>query len=373
MPTLKTFPNITLADNECWSVYKCTTWSDKVAWDWTIDGVPPGLTSEDELLYSVYKVTPRVQYVLTLVVDKTTLTDDARAYYGAVGFAKEDIKARMVPGTFETLVVPDGAFLFNTKGLVVQPGTDITTTLTLTLDYTGPMHVHSVALNSEASYISVIDVSQFAWTGTRTDGETADVFQYYGGTYKLGSSVYTIAAGELEMPVEAGVYTVVVYIDTASGTVEESVATSFPVGSVPLYMLRVNAGRIIEVKNYRSWAGAILHELMPDLQGGQSDEHYHLTHAQWSALGTAASLNLDQTTPQVTIGTFRFPDVSLDSSGTITRDENGRISTITRVGGRTLTITRDGNNRISSIADGTKTWTIARDGTTHNITGWTVT
>jgi len=58
-------------------------------------------------------------------------------------------------------------------------------------------------------------------------------------------------------------------------------------------------------------------------------------------------------------------------SGTITR-VGGFISSVAKIGGRTLTITRDVNNYISSVTDGTNTWTYTRDGD-NIITSWAVT
>jgi hypothetical protein len=107
-------------------------------WNWDVDGVPTGLTLEDKSNYDVYKISPRVEYLLTVNVDRMTLTTEVRQYYNQAGFFKEEIKARSVPGVFETLDVPDGAFLFNTKGFVIPTSSTITITVSLFLEYVGP-------------------------------------------------------------------------------------------------------------------------------------------------------------------------------------------------------------------------------------------
>lgn len=64
--------------------------------------------------------------------------------------------------------------------------------------------------------------------------------------------------------------------------------------------------------------------------------------------------------------------VQTAKSGTVTRDGNGRIQTIVLVGGSTSTITRDANHYIQTVSDGSRTWTINRDGN-NKLTGWIIT
>jgi len=82
------------------------------------------------------------------------------------------------------------------------------------------------------------------------------------------------------------------------------------------------------------------------------------------------SLHLNQTTPQTTIGVFRLPDMITTLSGTITRDTNNYITSITK-GTTTYTYNRDTNHLITSITDGTNTWTPIRNANNY-ITGWSV-
>lgn len=274
-----------------------TAWNDKVAWDWTKDGVPPGLSSEDQSSYLTYKIVQHIQYIFTVTVDRESITPELCQYYSDKGFFKEDIKARVISGVFETLSVPAGAYLYNTKGLVVPYGNDSTVTLGLTLDYIGPMHVHSTAIIAGTEMVSVVDVTQFAWAGTKTDGLVVDSFNYNGGTWKLGSVVYTIPDGSIAMPISTGTYTVVLYISTSTNAVVAAAATTFPAGCIPLYKITMDGAttpaRIVQVKNYRSWAGAILHDTLPDAQGGTIGERYHLTLTQHAAATRIATSDLD--------------------------------------------------------------------------------
>ena len=56
-------------------------------------------------------------------------------------------------------------------------------------------------------------------------------------------------------------------------------------------------------------------------------------------------------------------------SGSVNRT-GGQIDSVELTGGRTITVNREGGY-VSSVSDGTRTWTISRDGS-NNITGWTV-
>lgn len=140
MPSLKTFEDIELPNNECWRVVTRLAWNDNNPWDWTT-GVPPGLTAEDEAIYTVYSVVPRVRYVLSLLVDRDTITDALVAYYSQGSFLKSEVKMKSVPGEFAVPTIPDGAVLFNTKGFAIAYGDSISVPLVLTLDYTGPTSI----------------------------------------------------------------------------------------------------------------------------------------------------------------------------------------------------------------------------------------
>jgi len=87
---------------------------------------------------------------------------------------------------------------------------------------------------------------------------------------------------------------------------------------------------------------------------------------------TAESDTLDTVTDRgaITTNDITVADVVKTRSGTITRDGNGYISSITKTGGRTITFTRDGDNYISSFTDSTNTWTITRTG--GLISSWSV-
>lgn len=58
-------------------------------------------------------------------------------------------------------------------------------------------------------------------------------------------------------------------------------------------------------------------------------------------------------------------------AGTITRDGDGIITSISKSGGRTITITRDGDGLVSSVNDGTRTFSFSRNAS-DQITSWTV-
>lgn len=112
------------------------------------------------------------------------------------------------------------------------------------------------------------------------------------------------------------------------------------------------------------------------------------TDAQGKVIeNTDEYIKLDQTTPQtitglldgvlkLVSGVIETEDLDLKYkqiipiSGSLTRDGNGYIQTITK-GTTTLTITRDGNNLISSVTNGTWVLTINRSG--GYITSWSVT
>jgi len=81
-------------------------------------------------------------------------------------------------------------------------------------------------------------------------------------------------------------------------------------------------------------------------------------------------LELDQTTPQDTVGTFYLADVFKTLAGTVTRTDN-YISQIAKTGGKTYTITRVGGY-ISTVTDTVKTLTITRNAS-NQITSWTIT
>ena len=54
-------------------------------------------------------------------------------------------------------------------------------------------------------------------------------------------------------------------------------------------------------------------------------------------------------------------DVVKTRSTQITRDIDGNVSKITKVGGRAIDITRDVDGNVEELADGTRTWTVGRD------------
>ena len=58
-------------------------------------------------------------------------------------------------------------------------------------------------------------------------------------------------------------------------------------------------------------------------------------------------------------------------SGSITRDIDGKITSISKTGGRTITINRDVDGNITSSTDGTRTWTYNRD-INNQIESWTI-
>ena len=58
-------------------------------------------------------------------------------------------------------------------------------------------------------------------------------------------------------------------------------------------------------------------------------------------------------------------------SGTVTRDSDDFITTITKTGGRTITFTRNSDNFITSATDGSRTWTFTRD-SDNLLTSWSV-
>lgn len=116
------------------------------------------------------------------------------------------------------------------------------------------------------------------------------------------------------------------------------------------------------------------------LGASNASNNGYLSYEDWNSFSNSVSnvnslpstyLKLNQTAYQTTVGTFRFPDVSLELSGTINRDANDYITSVVKTGGRTLTPTRDVNGYISSITDGTKTWTFTRN-LSNYITSWSV-
>ena len=54
-------------------------------------------------------------------------------------------------------------------------------------------------------------------------------------------------------------------------------------------------------------------------------------------------------------------DVIKTQSTQITRDIDGNVSKITKVGGREIDITRDVDGNVEELTDGTRTWTVGRD------------
>ena len=70
-------------------------------------------------------------------------------------------------------------------------------------------------------------------------------------------------------------------------------------------------------------------------------------------------------------GLFDADDIRKLLSGSIARDAEGRISSVTKTGGRTITISRNGDGTISGLSDGEKTWTISRD-VNDRISSWAV-
>ena len=55
------------------------------------------------------------------------------------------------------------------------------------------------------------------------------------------------------------------------------------------------------------------------------------------------------------------PDVIKTRSTTVERDEAGQIKKVKKTGGREIDITRDEAGKVASLADGKRTWTVARD------------
>jgi len=72
-----------------------------------------------------------------------------------------------------------------------------------------------------------------------------------------------------------------------------------------------------------------------------------------------------------TPGDGYFSDVVKINDGTISRDVNDYIETVSITDGRTLTLTRDVNGYIQSITDTIRTWTLTRD-VDNRITAWGV-
>lgn len=103
--------------------------------------------------------------------------------------------------------------------------------------------------------------------------------------------------------------------------------------------------------------------------GGHPYEHFRTTDTPAGA-STFSQLTDSNTVSIDTAGNVAANSFISKSSGTITRNVDGYISSVALTG-RTLTITRDVDNYITSVTDGTRTWTYTRD-ENNRITSWTV-
>jgi len=103
---------------------------------------------------------------------------------------------------------------------------------------------------------------------------------------------------------------------------------------------------------------------------------YVLTSQTSSMSVATASYALNGGTGGSPLDTGSLQDVTATDfiktrSGTITRDVNGRIQSINKIGGRTITLSRDGNNNITSATDGKYTYSYVRD-INNKIISWAV-
>ena len=90
------------------------------------------------------------------------------------------------------------------------------------------------------------------------------------------------------------------------------------------------------------------HNDLDGLQGGTTDEYYHLTEAQHEDV---------------------YQKIR---DGVITRDGDGNLTKVELTGGRTIDVTRDIHGFIEEVTDGVRTWTFTRDGD-NRIISWVVT
>lgn len=90
------------------------------------------------------------------------------------------------------------------------------------------------------------------------------------------------------------------------------------------------------------------HNDLDGLQGGTTDEYYHLTEAQHEDV---------------------YQKIR---DGVITRDGDGNLTKVELTAGRTIDVTRDIHGFIEEVTDGVRTWTFTRD-VDNRIISWVVT
>lgn len=90
------------------------------------------------------------------------------------------------------------------------------------------------------------------------------------------------------------------------------------------------------------------HNDLDGLQGGTTDEYYHLTEAQHEDV---------------------YQKIR---DGVITRDLSGNLTKVELAAGRTIDVTRDLHGYIETVTDGVRTWTFTRD-VDNRIISWVVT
>lgn len=261
MANFKKFTEITQPDDSCWTRDQYLTWMDTRPWDWDLDGIPPGLTSDDRYVAEVYKLTKRARLIASLTVDTLSVTNDTIAYYANGIFELTDVKVKGSRSEFLTFPLPEGSQWVVAGGESGGQGLAITehggtTQFTLTMDYFGPV----VAITTDNSLGRIhIDVSQFRWTGEITAGATAAMFHYQGGNIIYGNTVITTDTGSIELPADpsSAEYYAMIYVDPTSGTIGTIQGSTVPAGMLPLYKIKMNGSdvpcSIVEVVDLRTW------------------------------------------------------------------------------------------------------------------------
>jgi hypothetical protein len=125
-------------------------------------------------------------------------------------------------------------------------------------------------------------------------------------------------------------------------------------------------GKVSELVEATTVADSDLIEISQD-QGGS-----YVSKKVTGANSVNKALARDQTAPQLTVGTFTFPDMRTVNSGSVTRDvATGLVSGVVLTGLRSLSIARNAAGYVTGVSDGTKTWTYVRD-SNNAIVSWSV-
>lgn len=247
-----------------------------------------------------------------------------------MNFPAQDLSLRHISQSYQSLLQQHGEYVLDGLGTAI-----------FTIGSTG----------SGANPVSLLQSNQ---TSSMTVSSAS-----YAQTSVFASSSLTSVFSEYSDSASVAVYADVAGLSATASIAQFAISASYAPGAPSISSSYSDYAAVANSSSYALTASYIL--------GGQTDT------ASYSIFSETASHapNYIKKSGDVATGDIIGTDFVKTRSGTITRDVNGNVSTVSLTGGRTLTISRT-SEYISSMTDGARTWTYTRN-LDNLITGWAVT